>query len=520
MLSADSIAALAADHPTPLMLIDLAEVRRAAARFADAFPGVEVFYSTKTNPDPGVVDTMLASGAGFDAATVAEILYLVADCGADPAKIVYTHPVKSVAEIERAAELGVGWMTADSVRETEKIARHAPDARILIRIEADARGGMYDYRHRLGASPEGAAALVAEAVRRGWPVAGVSFHVGSQTTAPDAWERALARVEQLVRRHPQLEVVNLGSGFPARYRGGSGLELSAVAPGIHEALARMGAKRVFAEPGRVIVADAGMLLTTVVDVARGWVFTDASVYNGLIEILESGGRLTYEIECLSQTGPTRPYSVAGKTLDPDDIIARDVALPADLAAGDTLAIMSTGAYSVPFFSRYHQLDAPTVLYVDSHDDANVLIGSSGAAGRGVLARRAFAPGERVFTVTGTRTAVRTRESIQIGWDRHLDPSVFGRYLNHSCAPNAGIRSIPGGHDVVASRPIAPGEHVTVHYAMFEYELGPAAAIDCRCGASECDGAIPGYRDTTPAWRARFADSTASYLVGAGLPIAA
>jgi hypothetical protein len=249
-----------------------------------------------------------------------------------------------------------------------------------------------------------------------------------------------------------------------------------------------------------------------------WVLLDASVYQGLIEILESAGRLRYRIEALSgQKG--RVCMVGGKTLDPDDVFTDHADLPLDLAGGDIVLVRDVGAYTLPFVARYHELPAPAVVCIDSRDDARVMLARSASAGFGVRSRVAIARGEHVFSVFGQRSDVRTRHSFEVGDGAHVEPTVFGHYLNHSCEPNAGVRTRPDGFlDVVARRWILPGEEITVDYAMFETRVGDAAAGPCCCSASQCRGVIAGFEALSDDLRLAYAGWTAAHLEGAACAV--
>ena len=133
-------------------------------------------------------------------------------------------------------------------------------------------------------------------------------------------------------------------------------------------------------------------------------------------------------------------------------------------------------------------------------------------GRGVVANRAFARGAVVLLCTGRVTAERTRYTIQIGDETHLDADEPCRCLNHSCDPNGDLvldeRGLPV---VVAARAIAAGDEITVDYATFETRPGSTAGIACACGAARCRGAILGWDDLPPEERRRLRSRALPYL---------
>ncbi|MDX6677492.1 MAG: ornithine decarboxylase [Solirubrobacteraceae bacterium] len=518
-IAAQTLDQVIAEFGTPTYVIDLGEVRRRTEAFRAAFPEARIHYSTKTNPDPAVIDTVAGLGLAFDAATIGEIRMLTGR-GVAGADILFTHPLKSEAEIRAALGLGVRQFVLDSEPELRKLVRLAPDADLHLRLAVQQHASAYDYRQRFGVAEDEARAILDAAALDGLPIHGLTFHVGSQTESLRAWDEAMALscrlIDDFADAIPTLRAVNIGSGFPVDYDGRGVVHLGEVARIVRRHLTALRVPvRLAAEPGRPLTATAGALLTTVqaVTTRRGtrWVSVDASVYQGLIEILESGGRLRYRVTTADgRVGP--PCSVGGKTLDPDDVLSQSALLPEDLQPGDRLVVHDVGAYTLTFVSEYHALPRPRIAYVDSSDDQRVTVGSTGVTGAGVLARRPFAPGELVLSVTGYRVAARGRYTFEIGPGEHVEPTMFGRYLNHCCVPNAGVRTRADGLlEIVAMVPIAAGEQITVDYAMFESEVGEAGRGACLCAADGCRGQIEGYLSQSSRIQAAYRDFAAAHL---------
>src|ERR1700712_3768359 len=205
---------------TPLYLLDLARVRDQAAAFRDAFPPTQPFYSTKTNPHPRVVDLLGRLGFGFDAATVGEIAYL-RDRGIAGERMVFTHPARSREEIAFAAGAGVRKYVFDTPGELRALAAIVPRGEFLLRLDITPFKTTFDYSGRFGVDSQGARAILTGAVRDGIAVAGIAFHVGSQTVSASAWEQPMALACSLLREFgealPTLRTLNVGSGFPIDY---------------------------------------------------------------------------------------------------------------------------------------------------------------------------------------------------------------------------------------------------------------------------------------------------------------
>jgi ornithine decarboxylase len=216
---------------------------------------------------------------------------------------------------------------------------------------------------KFGCRVEEAGRLLLAAARAGHPV-GVAFHVGSQQRDPDAWQPPL-RVAAVLRdalrlQGADLAMVDLGGGFPVHT-----LDL---APRIQEYGERVMASvqacfgedvpPLMAEPGRAVVAHAGVLETEVLLVADRvdgrWVYLDAGIFGGLIETL--GESIKYPIDVRRDgrplTGPTLPVVLAGPTCDSVDVLYREhrYALPASLRPGDRLRFHATGAYTTTYSS--------------------------------------------------------------------------------------------------------------------------------------------------------------------------
>jgi ornithine decarboxylase len=258
----------------------------------------------------------------------------------------------------RAFEDGLSLFAFDSAAELEKLARSTPGARVFCRILIENKGAEWPLTRKFGCESRMAADLLVAAKGKGLRPVGVSFHVGSQQTEPAAWARALAHAAWVFRacahRGVALELLNLGGGLPAHYRAPVP-PLAAYAEAIETALGReFGASRprILIEPGRYLVADAGLLRTEVLLISRKsahererWVYLDAGLYNGFYESRDE--RIRYRVRTPRDGGPTGPAILAGPTCDSADILYRrhPYELPVDLEIGDPVDFLSAGAYT-------------------------------------------------------------------------------------------------------------------------------------------------------------------------------
>jgi ornithine decarboxylase len=347
---------------TPVLHLDTAAVVRSYEELASALPGVRLHYAVKANPAHPVLSMLAAHGAAWDVASPGEVTQVMR-AGGLPADMSYGNTVKREDDIAWAHGVGVRCFTLDSQAELAKLVRRAPGATLLVRLATSGAGADWALGHKFGCSEREASLLLAQAVAAGHPV-GVAFHVGSQQRDPHAWRGPLAatgRLRQGLRAFgADLAVVDLGGGFPAAMLGDVP-ELPEYAAALDSALSDAfgdDQPTLMAEPGRAVVADAGVLETEVLLVAdredARWVYLDIGVFGGLAEALDEG--LKYRIEVLRGRsllrGPTREVVLAGPTCDSADVLYRRhrYRLPVDLRPGDRLLLLSAGAYTTTYAS--------------------------------------------------------------------------------------------------------------------------------------------------------------------------
>jgi ornithine decarboxylase len=348
--------------PTPCLVVDTDVVADRIARFTALFPDALIRYAVKANPEPAVLRTLVAAGVGFDVASPAEIDAALA-CGADPAQVAYGNPVKKAAAIGYAHRRGVREFTSDAAGDVDAVARAAPRSLVSIRMLVDGPGSVTPFGEKFGCDPVEARDLATRAATLGLRV-GLGFHVGSQQLDAQAWEIGVAtagRVAgELAADGVPVERLNIGGGFPCGYVDGCP-PLETVAKTVASALARAFPGRppeLMLEPGRAVVAEAGVLRTEVVLVARRphragtrWVYLDVGRYNGLAETENEYVR--YRLEPVDgRGGPVEPVVLAGPTCDGDDVLYQRTRyeLPADVRAGDRYDLLEAGAYTASYSS--------------------------------------------------------------------------------------------------------------------------------------------------------------------------
>ena len=347
---------------TPVLMVDTELVRLRYQVLRDALPGVALHYAVKANPAPQVLTTLLELGCRWDIASPGEI-DAVLDIGGEPGQMSYGNTIKKAADISYAAAHGVRRFTVDSLPELAKIIALAPGATVLVRLATSGVGADGALGSKFGCPEPEAEHLLAVANDAGHPV-GVAFHVGSQQRRPDAWDPPLAAAARLRAglrtTGGDLAVISLGGGFPATTLDAAPFD-DRYGATIMASLARQlgpHPPEVMAEPGRALVAEAGVLETEVVLVAERdgvrWVYLDIGLFGGLAEAY--GESIRYRLEAILDGSPLAgevgETVLAGPTCDSIDVLFRKnrYRLPLDLRPGDRLRFQSAGAYTTTYSS--------------------------------------------------------------------------------------------------------------------------------------------------------------------------
>lgn len=347
------------DRPT--LVLDTDVVARQFRALAAGLGKARIHYAVKANPHPAIIRTLVGLGCCFDAASRGEIELCLAQ-GARPDQISYGNTIKRVSDIAFAHEVGLDLFAADAEEELEKIAAHAPGARVYIRLIVEASEADWPLTRKFGCGQDRAIALLDYARDLGLRVVGLSFHVGSQTRKARMWAPTLDEVAKTWKAARaaghDLQVLNIGGGFPAFY--GEAIEdptsyAAAVMAQVH---ARFGdVPLIMAEPGRGMVAEAGMIAAEVLLVSRKsatdlhrWVYLDIGKFSGLAETMDEAIRYQFITE--RDHEPMGPCVLAGPSCDSADVLyeKRPVFLPLGLRSGDRILIRNVGAYTSSYSS--------------------------------------------------------------------------------------------------------------------------------------------------------------------------
>ncbi|CAL8465714.1 g5250 [Coccomyxa elongata] len=374
----------------PVCIVDLGRVARLFSAWMAAMPRVMPFYAVKCNNDEAILSTLAALGAGFDCASDAE-LDMVLRLGVPTERIVFANACKRPRDIRRAAAKQVNLTTFDTASELGKLARWHPGTRALLRIRADDPAARCQLGNKYGAESADAPALLQAAKEMGIAVCGVSFHVGSGATNPDAFSEAIALARAAFHAGTGLgfvmDTLDIGGGFC------DGSAMGDVAAAVNAALDLhfpvSSGVRIIAEPGRYFAEACATLGCMVFGVRDGccaksgapvrdyWI-TDG-IYGSMNSLLYDHATVAPRpLRPSPVTDATAPYTgatgddsrlirgcVFGPTCDGLDTVVHDYALP-KLEVGDWLVFSNHGAYTFVGACAFNGMDpAPATFYVFS-----------------------------------------------------------------------------------------------------------------------------------------------------------
>jgi ornithine decarboxylase len=364
-------AVVACERPAePLVCLRPATIAAAARCFAGGFPG-DVLYAVKCNPEPRVLRAVWAGGVRhFDCASLPEIALVRRVL--PEAEVHFMHPVKARHAIHAAfAEHGVTDFAFDSADELAKILQETvpiglvgepPTLGLFVRL-AVAQGGAYDLSGKFGVSAGDAADLLA-AARPHAARLGIAFHVGSQCLDPGAYVGALAlAAEAAARSGVAVDIVDVGGGFPVSYPDilPPPLDHYLVAIGKAAAAHFGNGVRLWAEPGRALVAGGGSVVVQV-ELRRGdALYINDGVYGSLSDAGRPGFRFPARRIPLDgaddDSAELREYTLFGPTCDSADQMRGPFLLPADIDEGDWIELGQLGAYGACLRTRFNGFDS-------------------------------------------------------------------------------------------------------------------------------------------------------------------
>lgn len=348
-LERESVEKLAEKYGSPLLVLSLKQIEANYMCLKTYMPRARVFYAIKANPHPEILKTMIKLGSSFDVASDGEIRTLH-DMGVEGERLIYANPVKTTGGLQACRECGVSKMTFDSASEIEKIRAICPDATVLLRLRIDNSSAHVDLNKKFGAAREHALDLMLKAKEAGLDMAGIAFHVGSQTVSADPYLHGLDIARELFEEAAatglKLRILDIGGGFP--------IPEPKVRFNLPEMLKQINARLdedfpgidVWAEPGRYICGTAVNLITSVIGVnERGgqpWYFLDEGLYGTFSGVIFD--QWDFKLISFKEGEERVAATFAGPSCDSLDIMFRGK-MTVPLEVGDLLLVPSCGAYT-------------------------------------------------------------------------------------------------------------------------------------------------------------------------------
>lgn len=373
---------IAAETGTPFYLYSASTIERHYRVFEEAFADVNhiICFSVKSNSNLAVLRLMAEMGAGADIVSGGE-LYRTLEAGIDPDRTVFSGVGKREDEIRFALESGILMFNVESAGELEAINRTAgamnKKAPVSLRVNPDVDPKTHPYistgmkKNKFGIPVPEALQLYRKAAAMDYvDVMGVDCHIGSQLTSTEPFGEAVAKLMELINvleaEGIRISYLDVGGGLGIVYDKESPPLPSSYAETIMKAAGNSDRTLIF-EPGRVIVGNAGILVTKVLYSKKGssknFIIVDAAM-NDLIR--PSLYDVYQEVRAVTRSdGEKIVADIVGPICESTDFLARDHLIPM-VEPGALLAVMSAGAYGFPMSSQYNSRPRCAEVMVRDH----------------------------------------------------------------------------------------------------------------------------------------------------------
>jgi len=413
------LTSLAMKHGSPLFVFSerrvIANVESVKKAFQAKFRKSRIFYATKAGSNLSIIRTIKREGIGVEVSSEGDIfMSLVA--GFSPHEMVFNGPAKSDRELEISSRLGLYSVNLDSVDELERLhaicKRDRRTARVAFRIRPDVEAGTKiiqtgtsTSKFGIGLSEAVDAYAKAASLQDHLNVVGIHAHVGSQNTSVESWRDFVLKLARLTTRLKEeldldLQHLNVGGGVPAVHVTDSLNQPTPpfmkavpsdyeVASAVADALREGGIRdiEVVAEPGRRIVAGAGLLVTKIISEkasgGQNWIFVDA----GFNTLPSAPMPWYFHMVPVTKAGEKEesPYRVAGPLCDNKDVfhdqhgedegnptLPEHRMLPKSLHPGDYLALLDVGAYNMDIQNSFNERLMAGGIYIDRNGTPRVM----------------------------------------------------------------------------------------------------------------------------------------------------
>lgn len=371
------------DEDEAFWIGDFNRVRESVSLWEEHLSDVKPFYAMKCCNEPNLLQFLADQGYGFDCASKAEIQQILG-LGVDPTKIVFSHPLKSVAALRYAKEEGVERLVYDTEEELRKIIKYYPDAEVYLRIKPKFSNAKIQLSKKFGASPEDVKSLLKVTKDLDANFIGFSFHVGSLCDDLSTWRTALQYVSELKQQAEDLNLnvcfIDIGGGFlppnsPANYN------FPTIADAIESAINEFFEEEeieFIAEPGRFISSEymdlhLPIICSKIHYEDDGTESQSIYVPDGMYGAFNS---LTYDhaephfdvytkVDC--EKAEKVPTALWGQTCDSADVVYEDMMWPR-FKTGDMLIIRKFSAYTYSPTSFFNGFGHHKVITINTEDD--------------------------------------------------------------------------------------------------------------------------------------------------------
>ncbi len=371
---------IALEFGTPCYVYSRAALTTAYREFDDAFAGRDhlVCYAVKANSNLAILNLLARLGSGFDIVSGGE-LQRVLKAGGDPQKIVFSGVGKQPAEMKAALEAGILCFNVESEAELHGLNRVAGEmgkvAPVSLRVNPDVDAKTHPYistglkENKFGIPFDEAEALYASAQALGnVRVAGLDCHIGSQLTelAPfiETCKKMLGLLDRLEAQGLEIEHLDLGGGLGIRYAGENPPSAREYVEALRSVVGSC-RQKILIEPGRSLVGNAGVLLTTVEYLKptphRDFAIVDAAMNDLMRPALYKAYHEILPVVARNEMD-AKTYQIVGPVCETGDFLGHDRHLA--LAQGDLLAVMSAGAYGMSMSSNYNARPRAVEVMID------------------------------------------------------------------------------------------------------------------------------------------------------------
>ena len=359
---------------SPTYVYSLPRVINNYQNIKDAFAHLDahIHYSAKANGNLQVLQSLIRAGAGVDCVSGGEI-FKALRAGANAKDIVFAGVGKSLDEIQYALEQGVGWFNVENIRELDYINTLAEtlgqaNIQIALRLNPEVTANTHPYI----ATGHGGAkfGLTAQTIthilenQQDWQhlaFSGLHLHVGSQLGDTSATTQGIEVALELIRPYGNIKTLNIGGGMPASYDDGDLPSVQEFADAVTPLIKDY---TIILEPGRSIIADAGVLLTRILYIkqqaGQHFYIVDGSMTELIRPMLYQAQHQIIPVK--EGKGDAKPVQIVGPVCETTDVLGRDIDLPT-LKIGDELAILTTGAYGAVMASSYNARPRPCEVVI-------------------------------------------------------------------------------------------------------------------------------------------------------------